>query len=236
MLEVIKSLNWHKIILYAALGVCLYILFTGKCSKVKKEPVYVTVHDQQTVIQKDEKEIKRIKDSFELVLNKHYKDDDKDYSDYLDLLNENDKLQGDILLFSKTVPDTCKPFVDKYNRYVTQTNKALSASKTSINGLQNTVSVQKKYLAAKDTALNTIRRERDTCLAQQAILEKYPKSIKPKREISISALAQSSYIQPYKLAAGIGIGYRNRKGIELNLAVYTNQTINIGIKKPLFRF
>jgi len=234
----LKSLDWQKIILYAALIVCIYILLTGKCNcnRPIPTPTVKTVTEQKVVLARDEQEIKRLRDSFETVLNKHYKDDDKDYEDYIALLNDNDVLQKNIINLTTVIPDTCKDIVNQYKKYISQTGNTLSFSKKTINGLQNTVNVQKKYLSAKDSAYAKVRKALDTCFAQQSILEKHVSKVKPKREISISALAQSSYIQPYKLAAGIGIGYRNRRGLELNLSVYTNQTVGIGIKKPLFRF
>lgn len=239
MFELLKSWDWHKIILWGALLACIYILLTGKCNcnrPVPLQPTVKTVHDQKVILQKDEKEIKRVKDSFDLVLTNHYKDDDKDYNDYLDLLNENDRLQHDILLLSKVQPDTCKPFVDQYNKYVAQTNKTLSAANMSINGLKNTISIQKKFLTVKDSNYSTIRKYLDTCFAQQQKLQDYIDKYKVKREINISAVALGSYIAPYKLSAGIVLGYRNRKGFEINIGAYTNNTISIGIKKPLLKF
>jgi len=230
--------DWFKILLFIAVVVLAILLFK-QCSKPILQPTIITgeqVHDTITVI---DEQAKRLRDSFMVVLNKKYRDDDENYQAYLKLLNENAVLLNQNEMLSAPVPDTCQKlqqgWIAKFNQAKTASDKKDVAANRTITGLQSTVSTQKKFLSEKDTTIKKYRGIADTCAKALTELERYAKKIKPKREINIGIEASNPY-NGFKPAIGVGIGYRSRNGLQINAAVYSNQIISVGVKKTILKF
>jgi hypothetical protein len=233
-----NKLTFWSVFPYIVIIVLVFLLFKS-CGKVEPKPVIITgkqVHD--TIVEVD-KQAQRIRDSFTLVLNRKYKDDDANYQAYLKLLNDNAVLLNQNEMLSIPVPDTCQKLQDswiaKFNQVKVASNQKDVAANRTITGLQSTVTTQKKFLASKDTTISKYRTIADTCSKALSQLEAYAKKIKPKRELNAGIEVNSSYIN-LKPIIGIGIGYRDRRGNQINAAIFSNQTISVGIKKTLFKF
>ncbi|MES2287361.1 MAG: hypothetical protein V4547_16835 [Bacteroidota bacterium] len=229
-----------NIFMLVCLGVLLYILFADKCNKVVEKPKVITGKDVVKLIDLTTAQKKAIDDSFNLILNKAYKDNDKNYTAYIKALNENAVLLNQRnMLEQQTFPDTCKPIVDLWKGYATHLEvsgkKKDNAAKLTINGLQGTVTEQKNFLALKDTMYNRLKVIADTCATALGKMEKYADKIKPKRSITVGVVGISPFTL-IKPAAGITLGWRGRTGTELRLGYYTNKQFSVGISTTLFKF
>ena len=233
-----KPFSFHKLFLYGVIIVLAILLFKS-CGNVEVKSDIITGKQVHDTIRITDNETQRIRDSFNLVLSKKYRDDDENYQAYLKILNENAVLLNENEMLSKPVPDTCRElqagWINKFNQLKTASDKKDISANRTITGLQSTVSTQKNFLAAKDTAYNKMKGIADTCAKALTSMERYARKIKPKREINIGIEANSSWVN-LKPTVGLGLGYRDRKGNQVNAAVYINQTITIGIKKTLFKF
>lgn len=228
-----------NIFILICLGVLLYILLADKCNPNKPQPVVIKGETVEKLIDLTAQQKQAIDDSFNLILNKAYNDNDKNYTAYIKLLNENAELLMINKLYETDYPDTCKPIIDAWVKREAQlksiSDRKDAAAKVTITGLQGTVSEQKRFLASKDTMFNRLKIICDTCATALTKLEKHIDQIKPKRHITVGVIA----ITPYTLlkpAAGITLGYRGKKGTEIKLGYYTNNQVSIGISTTLFKF
>lgn len=231
-----KKQLWLAVIILA-----LVIFYLSKCRSTQPPVITTTTKILTDTVRLIEKERKQLKDSFELVLRRHYERDYQDSSYLIQLLNQNSELSAiNYNLKKAAYPDTCENIVrlwrNQYNSYVTQTNTTLDQVRKTTSSLASTVSTQKAYISQKDREYEKLKNVTDTCLANGAKMEKYIKSIKPKREVLLSVSTIVDYSEGVKPAAGIGLAYRNKRGLQIEASYYTNQTIQVGIKKPLFRF
>ena len=185
---------------------------------------------------------KKMEDSFNLVLQKHYKADEFNNGQFVNLVNQNTELAeiNENLQRELTYPDTCRDVVNKlnsaHNNYVSQTKLTIDKAKQSLINLSQTVQTQKAYLTEKDKLYARLKSNLDTCITNNAALEKYAKSVKPKRAITLNVQTISPYAGKISPEFGAGIGYMNRKGLEVSATYWTNQQISIRISKPLIRF
>lgn len=230
-----KGQLWLSVIILV-----LVIFYLAKCHKTPTQPIPKSkeIHDTITVVKYDNR---RLTDSFETVLRKHYKQDYQDSNYLIELLNQNSELSAiNTNLQNQTYPDTCEKIVglwkNQYNTYVTQTDKTLNQAKRSLVNLSSTIQTQKSYLSAKDSIIKRALSAADSCDTYLKRAEKYAKQVKPKHSINLNVQAISPFIGQIKPTFGAGIGYENRKGLEISLTYYTNQQISIGIRKPIFRF
>jgi len=236
-----NSLLTVKNVIFAGLIIFAIWYFADSCNK---KTVVVPVVKPSTelikVVNLAEEEKKRIEDSFNIVLNKLDRMNDKQYQDYVLLLNENAVLANQNEILSIPIPDTCQQlnaaWKSKYNTYVAQTNKTTQSATNTIRGLNTSIATQKKFLASKDSAYAKIKNAWDTCISGYQKLEKFAKQNKPKREVSAGINMMSGYSLPLKPEFGLMLGYKNKKGTELLVGYYTNNQISIGLKKPLIRF
>lgn len=227
--------------LWLAVGVLVLVLFFTCKRKLpaQPEPKSKEIHDTLTVIKYDNK---KLSDSFNLILAKHYKADDFNNGQFVNLANQNTELAAinENLQRSLDYPDTCREVVNKLTeanrKYVDQTNKTIEQAKRSLIGLSQTVQTQKSYLSEKDKIINRITVAADSCDVALKRAEKYNKQVKPKHSINLNVQTISPYIGQIKPVFGAGIGYQNRKGLEVSATYYTNQQISIRISKPIFRF
>ena len=234
-----KYITFKNLLIVGLIIVLIYLL-TCKHTNVDKPQVITgeQVHDTIRLIDAD---YKRINDSFAIVLNdydrqvRQYKGNyDQLLADYLNLTNDIDNTIAHV-----PYPDTCKPIVDRLNGQFNQL-KSTSAAKdkaaaNTINSLTAKSNTQTQLIAEKDKSYTKMKAIADTCAKSLTALESYTKKIKPKKEINIGAEINSSWLT-LKPIYGVGIGYRDKKGNQLNAAVFSNQTISVGIKKTLFKF
>lgn len=237
LIQKVKT-DWFKILLFIAVVVLAILLFK-QCNKPVVKPTIITgkqVHDTITVI---DEQAQRLRDSFTVVLNRKYRDDDANYQAYLKLLNENAVLINQNEMLSAPVPDTCQKlqqgWIAKFNQVKVASDKKDIAANRTITGLQSTVSTQKKFISQKDIDYAKMKSIADTCSVALTAMEKYAKKIKPKHEISIGISGMTNYVN-LKPAIGLGLGYRTRKGLQFDANVYSNQTITVGIKKTIIKF
>lgn len=240
-----RSINRSNILLKWIIGIGLIVglwLWYQSCHPTPVEkPTTTTVKTQSETVKIDTLIEKHLRDSFASVLKQHYKKDYDNESQFIKLVNENEELvKINLQLQKPIVQDTCKEldlfWNKKYTTYTTQTQKALTAARNSINGLNQTVSVQKKAMDTKDGLYRKLKGDIDTCLKYAAINEKYIKKVKPKREINAGITGMAAYAGQTNLGGGVTLGYRNKTGMDISAAVYSNKIVTVTIKRSLFKF
>lgn len=219
----------------------LVIFYLYKCTPTPVPQITTTTKVLKDTVRLIEQDRKHLTDSFNAVLKKQYAENYKNESDFIKLANQNAELSViNERLQQEIVPDTCKGIVkkyqDAYGNYEAQTNRTIEQAKKSLISLSGTVQTQKKFLDEKDKLYSRLKAVSDTCLSNSAAMEKYIKKAKPKHSINLNVQTISPYIGKIKPEFGAGIGYENRKGLEVSFTYYTNQQISIRISKPLFRF
>lgn len=235
-----KKINWYKIFFLAMVIVATWLLWqTCKGKKVVEQP---NVKPSIEIV-KDTVALaalkKHLADSFNLLLSKLDRTNDKQYQEYLAALNTISELEADNTILKIPVPDTCQSlnvaWIDKYNKYVKQSNAATRSANNTISGLNQTIGTQKKYLSQKDIDYNKLHSLLDTCTKGYAILEKSNKQLQPKREVAAGIRMLSAYAGIIKPEFGLELSYRNKKAMEISVGYYTNQTVSVGLKKRLFK-
>lgn len=223
-------------------GILLVVIFyLSKCKGTTQQPPAKSkeIHDTLTVIKYDNK---KLSDSFNLILAKHYKADDFNNGQFVNLANQNTELAAinENLQRSLDYPDTCREVVNKLTdanrKYVDQTNKTIEQAKRSLIGLSQTVQTQKSYLSEKDKIINRITVAADSCDVSLKRAEKYNKQVKPKHELGLMISGMNDFSNKnFKPAIGAGLAYRNKRGLQIGASYYSNQTGSIFIIKPLIR-
>ena len=220
----------------------LVIFYLYRCRPVPTPQTITTTKILKDTLRLIEQDRKKIEDSFNLVLQKHYKADEFNNGQFVNLVNQNTELAeiNENLQRELTYPDTCRDVVNKlnsaHNNYVSQTKLTIDKAKQSLINLSQTVQTQKAYLTEKDKLYARLKSTLDTCITNNAALEKYAKQVKPKRSINLNIQTISPYAGKISPEFGAGVGYQNRKGLEISATYWTNQQISIRISKPLIRF
>lgn len=184
---------------------------------------------------------KKQDDSFNKILKPLYAQNERNNGEFVNLVNQNEELAQINSSLQKQLdyPDTCKKVVSilttSHNQYVAQTKQTIEQGQRSIYGLNQTIQSQKSFLSEKDKLYSRLKSNIDTCIANNAALEKYAKQVKPKRAITVNVQALSPY-SIIKPVYGAGIGYVNKKGLEISATYWSNQQISISLRKPLIRF
>lgn len=236
--------DWHKVLLYAVIIICAWIILgkSCKCKKTSDENPPAPVDKVREVIVKDTLLAKKIRDSFTLVFNKRDIEDNKNRATMDRLVAENIQLYNDQAKY--IVPeyaDTCKEVVNflnkKYNDYSTQTQNTLTASRNTVNGLNNTIATQKSALSKKDQLYNQLRKDVDTCLKTAKDWHTYANKLKSRSFIyaGVSILGE-----PNRILNGYGVelGLTNKRGTSFGASVINiNNTLNYGIviRKRIFK-
>lgn len=238
----IKSLDWHKLLLYGVI-IFLVLFYFSKCNNTPAPVITTTTKVLKDTLRLIEQDRKHLTDSFDYILKKREQQNYQNESDFIKLLNENAELSviNERLQREEVIPDTCKGIVkkyqDAYGNYEAQTNRTIEQAKKSLISLSGTIKDQKAYLAAKDEIYNRLKKVTDTCLANSAALEKYVKKIKPKRELGLMVSGMNDFSNKnLKLAVGGGLSYRNKRGLQFVVSYYSNKTGSISLIKPLARF
>jgi len=237
-----KNLNIGKWIILLLLVVAVILLWKWACNKpVPQMPEIKTVSDQKEIVKADEAAMKKQADSFNVILKKMDATNDKQYREYIALLNENNELLADNRVLSKPIPDTCRElnqaWIDRFGKLKIVSDQKDVAANNTINGLSNTISTQKNFIAAKDTAYKKLRANLDTCFENAKKLEQYAKKVKPKLGIYAGITAIGN---PNKIYGGIGvnIGLMNRNGTLYEIGAIQMQSTTqytVGIKTRLFK-
>ena len=228
--------------MFISIVLVLVIFYLYRCRPVPTPQTITTTKILKDTLRLIEQDRKKIEDSFNLVLQKHYKADEFNNGQFVNLVNQNTELAeiNENLQRELTYPDTCREVVNRlnsaHNNYVSQTKLTIDKAKQSLINLSQTVQTQKAYLTEKDKLYARLKSTLDTCITNNAALEKYAKSVKPKRAITLNVQTISPYAGKISPEFGAGIGYMNRKGLEVSATYWTNQQISIRISKPLIRF
>lgn len=233
------KIDWQKALLIGVVIVLLIFLFK-QCRKAQPVPKVI----KSTQVVKDIAAIdaakKQVEDSLAPIIaakEKAARDWESKHDDLMAMyLNEENDISE---ILAKKVPDTCKKVVaeltGKFNQLKSTSAQKDNAARNTINSLNSGISDYKRSIAAKEKAYADMKITADTCAKALLAMEKYSKQMKPRREINAGLEVSSPYIN-LKPAIGIGLGYRDRKGMQVNVAVYSNQVVTFGIKKTLFRF
>lgn len=239
-----KSINFpSKPQLYLALVIlALVIFYLSKCRKPPEPKTITTTKVLKDTVRLIEEDRKHITDSFTNLLKKHYQQDDFNNGQFINLVNQNTELAeiNENLQKELTYPDTCREVVNRlnsaHNNYVSQTKLTIDKAKQSLINLSQTVQTQKAYLTEKDKLYARLKSTLDTCITNNAALEKYAKQVKPKRSINLNIQTISPYVGKISPEFGAGIGYVNKKGLHISATYWTNQQISISISKPIIKF
>jgi len=236
-----KKIDWHKVLLYGIVIVLVLFLFK-ECRKPTPKPSVISGKEVRDTIRLIDNERLHLTDSFNNVISKQDRDIIRYKTNYDDLMTDYLNLQNDITnTFTTAVyPDTCKEIVNLLNGQFTKL-KTTSAQKdraaaNTINSLTTQNRTKDKFLASKDSSYNKLLKIADTCSKALSEMEKYAKKIKPKREVSIGLSAIGNYSGNLNPAAGLTIGYRNKKGFDISVSAYTNKVATLTVKKTLFKF
>ena len=228
--------------IFISIVLVMVIFYLYRCRPVPTPQTITTTKILKDTLRLIEQDRKKIEDSFNLVLQKHYKADEFNNGQFVNLVNQNEELAqiNENLQKELTYPDTCRDVVNKlnsaYNNYIAQTKQTIEQSKKSLSNLRQTIETQKSYLTEKDKLYARLKSNLDTCIVNNAALEKYAKQVKPKRSINLNIQTISPYAGKISPEFGAGIGYQNRKGLEISATYWTNQQISIRISKPLIWF
>jgi len=233
--------NSNKPWIVLTIALVLVVFYLHRCKPVPTPQTITTTKILKDTLRLIEQDRKKIEDSFNLILSKHYDKDNFNNGQFVNLVNQNTELAeiNEKLQQELTYPENCREVVNKLNaahgNYVSQTKQTLDKANKSISGLSQTIETQKSFLSEKDKLYSRLKTTLDTCILNNAALEKYAKQVKPKRSINLNVQTISPYVS-IKPEVGIGLGYENRKGLEISFTYYTNQQISVSIRKPLIRF
>ena len=230
-----------NIFLIVVLGILLYILFADKCTPSKTKPVVIK---GETVIQEVnlvDQERKRLKDSFNLV-SAGYEDEIREKGYSYDELMQEFLTQQDIMdgVFKKPIPDTCREVVaalnKQYNVLKAFSDRKDQTATSLIGSLKDLNEHQKRFLSEKDSAYAKIKTLVDTCAKALIAMERYSKQLEPKRRILAGLSGMGMYGGNLNPAIGGVLGYQNKKGVQIDAAVYTNKVVTVGLKFPIASF
>lgn len=237
----IRSLSLREYIWIAAIVILAFVLFK-RCNNTPVPAITTPTKVIKDTVRLIEADRKHLTDSFTTVLKIKEAANYQNESDFIKLLNENSELAViNERLQKEIVPDTCKGIVkkyqDAYGNYEAQTNRTIEQAKKSLIGLSQTVQTQKKFLESKDELYNRLKRAADTCIANSEKYEKYIKKVSPKRELGLVVSGINDFsVKSFKPAAGVGLSWRNKRGLQFVGTYYTNQTGSISIIKTLAKF
>ncbi len=235
------SFNYYKI-LFIIMAVVAIILWYKSCHP-KALPVATTVTsiaEQKTVIRVDSIASQKYQDSVNTLVDS-YEGELKRVK--AELEHTQDVVLGvqqdmNDLLVNTLVPDTCLEFQKK----AAAMNKKLAASTAAAQALCNkAVAAQRAVINQKDVLIANgkkdaakLRVNLDSCFAQQKKLQKSIKDFKPKPYLSAGLMAQSFWVQPYKIEAGVFLQYTNKRKSSFSIGVTTEQRAFFSLSKKLF--
>jgi hypothetical protein len=236
-----KKLNFTGWILLIAVVILAIFLFK-ECHRPNPAiaPVVTPTSVLKEIVRVDSIASKKYSDSVDKVIayyknisNKSERESDSLAGIYQVLLND----MNDVLTLS--LPDTCEPFrlavADLNKKLSLSTAQQEAACKSALNAQKNIVTQKDKLIANSKKDYTNLKKVFDTCIANQTALEKYIKKIKPRREIGVGLIGQSTWITPYKFEGGPMIYYRGKNGTQISAGVLTSQRVQLTISKPLFK-
>lgn len=221
-----------KVIIIALL--VLVILYMGMCRSkpVPEKPIVKPVPEQQAEVKNNEDSINAIIDT--LVIELQNKDEqlaqanDETYSGHKrikQLLSENAALRAKL-----TAGELTDNINDNADKLTAQIKKNDSLCNSSISLLNKKITTKDKIIFQKDNLYKKLKANFDTCLKNQALLDKYAKEIKPTNKV---ALGLVSNIIP-KFGVGFGADFIHKKGYVFSGSVMTIQKdyfVTVGFKK-----
>lgn len=218
--------------------VCIFMLWNS-CKSCKGFDEPETIVPAKKVIEKirvDSIASKKFKDSVNNIIAYWEREASKWQRNWEQEAEESGELQQEYgELLNQIVPDTCKPYQEK----LIALNSKLSAHVRNANiSCGNTIKAKDNIITQKDKLIQQGKNDYDSLRNNTNILYNNQLALEkklPKREITIGVRVISGYTAPIKPQAGIELGYRNKKGFEVNIGYYTNNQVSLGIKKTLLR-
>lgn len=224
-------------------GLILWVIYSQYCNAPVvpiEKPDVKSTKEQAEVVRIDSIASALFQDSVNKIVN-HWKQQANHWeSNWNREVLQNAELQNTVSdILNESVPDTCEQYKQKA---IAEFNKLVLSSKKKDTACSKTITSYKNIFTQKDVLIKKgkddwrkLKVNFDTALAQQKKLEKYIDKIKPKREFIAGISANTNY-NIFKPQIGLTVGYRNRKGIQLNVSVYTNQQVSLTLTKPFARF
>jgi hypothetical protein len=222
------------------LGMFIALIYMLTCkNQVPSIPAIKTIKEQVEVVKHDSIVSQHYKDSVQTIITGLERSANKWYMDWKVLANEYSLLEGGMNdLLTMPVPDTCKEI---QNRLLAQFNKVIQTNRLKDTACVQTIAAKDGIIANKDKLIANSREDYrklrinlDTCFAQQSKLEKAARQLRPKGEVYFGLTGVTSY-ESFSPTLGLSIGYRTKKGIQVELGGTLKKDIFLSIKKPLFK-
>lgn len=234
------KVNWYKVLFYV--GIALFLLWLFTCNKPKEQNQPKVSIDKLVEVNTDNNvEAQRIRDSSakviaQLEIEKKASDDKliefiEDYG--------NNEISIDNTL-AQPVPDTCKKIVgeltDKFNKLKISSSKKDNEFRRNISVLNKINQTQKNQL--KQDSIDAAKQQLNflDCIETAKTYKSNAEKNKPKNEINGGISGMGNYAGNLNPAIGGVIGWRGKKGLDISVAVYTNNVATITAKKTIFKF
>lgn len=206
-------------ILVLALIIVIIYLVQCRGNKVVEKPVTVPVEAIKNNVVKDEAAIGQVIDSmnqiviattWEAVKNENKLDEARSV---IQNLNEtNDGLLAQLKASELTTD------IQKTNELIkAATKKSDSLCRTSLSNLNKTISTKNSIISQKDKLYQSLKKNLDTCLNNQTLLERYSKSVQPRNQVYAGIMYLGNVNKIFN-------GY----GVRLGLKTKNGQMIDVG--------
>ena len=221
------------------LGLIIFILYLAYCNRPVapgEKPQVIPVTTQREVVRTDSIASQIFKDSVNKIIDKWKWEANHWENNWNREVEDNAALQKTVSdVLNESVPDTCESYKKKalaeFSKLSISSAKKDTACSKALSSLKNIIGQKDVLITQGKKDYSLLKKHFDTALIQQSILTKQL----PKREV-VGGISMLTSYNIFKPQIGLVLGYRNKKGIELNIAVYTNQQVTATLKKPLFRF
>jgi len=235
-----KSVFTVKNMLIVAL--ILIVIWLLTCNK-SKEPVQpkVTIPELVKTNTDNNAEAQRIRDSSAKVIAQleiEKKASDDKLIEFIEDYGNNEVSIDNTL--AQPVPDTCKKIVgeltDKFNKLKVSSTKKDNEFRRNISVLNKINQTQKNQL--KQDSIDAAKQQLNflDCIETAKTYKSNAEKNKPKNEINGGISGMGNYAGNLNPAIGGVIGWRGKKGLDISVAVYTNNVATITAKKTIFKF
>lgn len=234
------KVNWYKVLFYV--GVALFLLWLFTCNKPKEqEQPKVSIEKLVEVNTDNNVEAQRIRDSSAKVIAQleiEKKASDDKLIEFIEDYGNNEVSIDNTL--AQPVPDTCKKIVgeitDKFNKLKVSSAKKDNEFRRNISVLNKINQTQKNQL--KQDSIDAAKQQLNflDCIETAKTYKSNAEKNKPKNEINVGISGMGNYAGNLNPAIGGVIGWRGKKGLDISIAVYTNNVATITAKKTIFKF
>lgn len=234
------KVNWYKVLFYV--GIALFLLWLFTCNKPKEQDQPKVSIDKLVEVNTDNNvEAQRIRDSSAKVIAQleiEKKASDDKLIEFIEDYGNNEVSIDNTL--AQPVPDTCKKIVgeltDKFNKLKISSSKKDNEFRRNISVLNKINQTQKNQL--KQDSIDAAKQQFNflDCIETAKTYKSNAEKNKPKNEINGGISGMGNYAGNLNPAIGGVIGWRGKKGLDISVAVYTNNVATITAKKTIFKF